>query len=651
MVRRQAVAFALAVAAATGGCSGPASPPDAGTRPLNHAPEVAYVGQEACRRCHLEQFGTSTRTGMGRAFYPLTPKEIVETFSPPSEFVVQPSGLRYRMLERDGRYYQRQFLLDAAGREVAVDERELSYVIGSNNHSRSYVTLVDGRWFQAPACWYPGAQQFELCPGYEFKNDHFARQLEMACLHCHNGKMETIAGRRNQYREPYPHGLGCERCHGPGQLHVERWTAGQDTPTGAADPTIVHPRRLPPRERAQICFQCHLGDSKVTERVSRPGRDITGYRPGMELTEFLVPFRYRQQVRSEFGLSAQADRMLLSACYTESAGKLECLTCHDPHVSVYHPDRPADAFRLACLSCHAEAACTAAPAERQATPQLPDDCVACHMRRAEPDDQRFTEFTDHWIRRDVRAEPPDHRESYDVEPVFPESFARLTPAEQSFYRARAQALLARDAPARLRQPIWAAAERDYLESIRLGFDNADAWFFLSKIRRHMGARPAAHEALERAFARDRHHYDSAYAWGQALAQQGDPRAALAVFEDLLLRNPDDPMALAEAGRMLTLLGRPQETLSYLERAIRAEPWTAILRANACRTLAALGRFEEAAAMSLEAVRLNPDSPEMWELYEKTHEALGRQAEAAEGRRQRDIMSRIPKLDRLDAGDL
>ena len=39
------------------------------------------------------------------------------------------------------------------------------------------------------------------------------------------------------------------------------------------------------------------------------------------------------------------------------------------------------------------------------------------MRKAEPDDQRFTEFTDHWIRRDINLKERDHRQNYQVEPL------------------------------------------------------------------------------------------------------------------------------------------------------------------------------------------------------------------------------------------
>ena len=130
----------------------------------NQDPSVAYVGAESCGECHEGIQLTHSQTGMGRAFFPMTADVVVEDFTDDNE-VVEASGLRYRMLERDGKYYQRQFVLDSAGREIAAEERELAFVMGSNNHNRSYVTLYENRLFQAPICWYPQASRWELCPG------------------------------------------------------------------------------------------------------------------------------------------------------------------------------------------------------------------------------------------------------------------------------------------------------------------------------------------------------------------------------------------------------------------------------------------------------------------------------------------------------
>jgi tetratricopeptide (TPR) repeat protein len=598
---------------------------------LNMDPEVKYVGENVCRECHFEEYGTSKKTGMGRAFFPMSADDIVEDFTADNELVVEESGLHYRMIQRGEEFYQQQFMLDSRGNQVAFDERRLVWVLGSNNHSRGYVTEYNDGLFQAPVCWYPDETKWELCPGYEFKNDHFAREINHGCIHCHNGTMKLVEGERNRYERPFPHGIGCERCHGAGELHVERWRSGE-TPTGEADPTIVHVRRLPQAERIEVCFQCHLGDARASERVHRWDRDFSQHRPGRQITETIVPFRYVQQTQWDFGLSAQADRLLQSRCYKESGGKIECLTCHNPHITVYHEDRPAEHFRLRCLSCHAEADCTEEASVRAETFPAEDDCIQCHMRKAEPDDQRFTEFTDHWIRRDIDLDERDHRDNFEIEPIFPERFAKLPAGEQWFYRARAESLLGRDVPTSKQPPVWVMAEKSFEQSIELGFDNVHSWFFLGKVRTYQKRYREAHVAFERAYRHDQTHHDAAFAYGQSLVRQRDPNGGLEVFRKMLAQDSGDTMALAEVGRVLSSLGRHEEAIEHYDRAIREEPWLVNLHLNRGRVFATMGNFAEAARSAKEIVRLDPDNPDSWTFYEKSHEAAGLMDEALEGRR-------------------
>ena len=602
---------------------------EAPLRFLNQGPEVKYVGRDQCKLCHLGIFETFAGTGMGRSFYPLTAETAVEDFTGNNQLVVQTKGVHYRMYERGGRYYQRQYLLDSRGREFAVDERQLVYVIGSNNHGRGYVTLQGDGMFQAPVCWDPTETMWMLCPGFEYDNSHFSREIGYTCFFCHNGRMELVQGERNRYREPIPHGIGCERCHGPGQLHVERYLGGGGTPKRRADLAIVNPRRLPPEERIQVCFQCHLGDSSATERVVRHGRTLDSFRPGQPLSQVVVPFRYAEPTEFDFGIAAQADRLILSRCYTESGGRLECLTCQDPHVTVYRKDRPSDFFREKCLGCHRPDDCAAPQQERGRTEPV-DDCVSCHLRRAEPVDRRYARFTDHWIRRDVELTERDRRTTYELEPVFPEAFASLSAGEQAYQRARANFLRALEAPAEARPLLWGRAERSFRQALENGFDVAETWFFLGKVHMYEQQWTEAVDALETALKRDADHHDAAFALGQSLAALGEFARASAVFREMLTHNPDDPMALAEYGRASWTLGCSYEAISAFRRAVEQEPWNAPLRLNLGRALASAGRFEEAAEVGAQAARLDPDAIPVWEFYQNVMRYAGRPDQAKEG---------------------
>ncbi len=629
MARFAAAIAALAVWAVlpSVGCR-TAAPPGAGEGAGPVPAGAVYVGPSACKGCHAAIGATFARTGMGRSFYPLTAETAVEDFERRNVVDVEATGVRYRMTRRDGRFYMKQFVVEASGREAAVDEREMRFVVGSGNHSRSYVTEVDGKLFQMPVCWYPSLGAWDLCPGFEHKNDYFARELSATCVFCHNALMEREAGTRNRYRQPLPAGIDCERCHGPGSLHVARWRDGSEAPTGERDDTIVNPRRLPQPVRIQLCMQCHLADSINTERVGRHERTLESFRPGEPLTAVMVPFRWKEALPAEFGIAGQADRFVLSRCWRESGGKIDCLTCHDPHVPVYRKDRPAGFFREKCLTCHEVAACSG-PADRRRRTSPPDDCVACHMRRAEPGDHPHTTFTDHWIRRRPEAGEPRARSTVALEPVIPEAFEALSAADRAYYEGRAYFLRGNDLGGPARRMAMAEAARALERASSAGFARAEGPFFLGKALLAGGRPEDAAAAFERAHALDPAYADAALAWGQALLRARRTAEAAEVFRGILARDPAHAGALAELARGALVESRPEEALDLYRRALAAEPWNARIRANVATILAGTGRAAEAEDAMREALRYGPGEADLWKAYAEMLSAAGEAGEASE----------------------
>jgi Flp pilus assembly protein TadD len=87
--------------------------------------------------------------------------------------------------------------------------------------------------------------------------------------------------------------------------------------------------------------------------------------------------------------------MEASRCFRESGGKLNCLSCHDPHVQ----PRPVDIagyYRAKCLSCHSVQSCRLPVKTREA--QTPaDDCAGCHMPKRQVQQISHSALTNHRI--------------------------------------------------------------------------------------------------------------------------------------------------------------------------------------------------------------------------------------------------------------
>jgi Flp pilus assembly protein TadD len=595
----------------------------------NHDRSVAYVGAQACAKCHQEIAATHARTGMGRSAYRMTPAVAVEDFTTSNLFVDESTGLHYRMFERDDAYWMRQFLVDSKGTETYADERRIDWVIGSNHHSRSYVTIRDGAWYQMPVCWYPEPAIWDTCPGFENANVGFRREVSSSCVFCHNGRMVLKAGETKRYEDPVPEGIGCERCHGPGALHVEKWSDGEMAPTGASDPTIHNPARVPPPRRSEICYQCHLGDSKATERANRWDRSREDYRPGRPITEAFVAMTYREPSVHAFGLSAQADRLFLSRCFRETKGQLDCLTCHNPHVTVYRKDRPADFFNAKCAGCHAKDAC-AAPESARAATDPPDDCVQCHMRKAEAHDQEHASFTDHWIRRDLATDPAERRVSLDVVPAIPDPFRALEPGERLYAAGRGLFGLATDwPPGPERAALVAAAETSLREAGRKGFEHPERDLLLAKTLADQGRldeAAAAHASVLRA---DPANAEAALKRGRALLAAGRAEEAVAQFRTGLERHPDDSALLEELAVIELGSNRPDAALAACDRALARDPIRPRAHANRGIALWKLRRYPEAIDAMRTAAALDPMDVEVWRFLAGSLREAGFREEAEE----------------------
>ncbi|HKI16384.1 MAG TPA: multiheme c-type cytochrome, partial [Isosphaeraceae bacterium] len=258
---------------------------DSGSPYQNTRLGVKYVGDAACVRCHADIVASFGRTPMGSSLAPLgsVPPIGGDGTSARPPFEVQ--GLRYSVENRGGHVIHIESRHDASGRVVARNEAEVQYVLGSGRQAFAFLIERDGYLFESPITWYAGERKWQLSPSYERRNYHFDRPILEDCLFCHTNRVERASSALNRYRPPIFHGyaIGCERCHGPGEIHV-----GRSKVIDGKDLSIVNPANLEPSLGDAVCEQCHL----IGRRVSRPDLRTDDYRPGLPFYRFwsaLVP--------------------------------------------------------------------------------------------------------------------------------------------------------------------------------------------------------------------------------------------------------------------------------------------------------------------------------------------------------------------------
>ena len=325
------------------------------------------MSSETCVKCHPTQVISYAKTGManslgrpvrqsGGAFQHALSGSRIEITS-------DPAGMKHR-LKQNG--------LDAVYR--------ISYFVGSGNHGRSYLIELEGRLFQSPASWYTARRKWDLSPGFDIQRElDFDRPITAECLFCHSGAPRPVAFTLNSYEQPAfaSEAITCERCHGPSDRHVVQPSVRN----------IVNPAKLPPRLRDAVCEQCHLGGEA---RILNPGRQPGDFRPGQSLEDTLAVYIFDRPSDSRgeaMKVVSHSEQLAASKCAQQSAGRMWCGTCHDPHD---RPSQPVVPYKQRCQQCHP-------PTSLVKHPERTEDCVGCHMPRRRAYDGGHTAFTDHQI--------------------------------------------------------------------------------------------------------------------------------------------------------------------------------------------------------------------------------------------------------------
>jgi hypothetical protein len=360
----------------------------------NTAPGVGFVGSEVRGGCHTEIYQTFLKTDMGRSMS--LPTGADELAKIPSRITFHDANLnRYFETFRHGSdMFQSEFELAPDGTEVFRNTQKIAYVIGSGANGAGYIVRRGSYLLEAPLSYYTKNKSWALSPGYELRDYGFSRTVSAGCIVCHSGLPEPAPGEYGRYNDPpfRELAIGCESCHGPGELDAQERTHGAPV-VGSMDTAIVNPVKLSSWLADNICMNCHqAGDT----RILQPGKNYSDFRPGMPLEDtvaiFALPLTPQSPTASP--LLNHYSLMKLSKCFTSSNGRMSCLTCHDPHVQ---PRISAAAYyRQRWMTCHTQKSCSLPSRVRNGrTP--PDDCAGCHMPRRSLTLISHSVLTDHRI--------------------------------------------------------------------------------------------------------------------------------------------------------------------------------------------------------------------------------------------------------------
>ncbi len=526
------------------------------------------VPDVTCASCHEDVYHSYDQTGMGRSMSKFDPLNAPEQFDNAVVYNAASSTYYESFLNGDS-LFQRSWRLDDAGERYAERVLPADLVVGSGNATRSYLTEVNGRYTEMPLTWYIDRAAWDVSPGYDQRDQGFARPINLECMTCHNATPTYSPHTVNHYPE-VPLGIGCERCHGAGGTHVERALAGL---VEDRDSTIVNPAALDRDRQLSVCQQCHLTGISVFA----DGEDPTTFEPGMLLAAHRSVFAEVEESTpgARFGIASHGVRLAQSECFKLS--EMTCTTCHDPHQPVASLD--PDWFNARCQDCHQDepASTTCARPVSDPADRLTGNCAGCHMQKGGTSDIPHVTFTDHWIRPVRTGAPPAGPIDFSVRRPDPLTLVPVAQSEASRSNARVADLETAIAYFEFYETVHQLPA--YLDSVITltssafdsGLDRVDARLARGKAHLERGEFAQAVEHLASGAAADPANATIAY-WHAVSLQRADLlEQALTEISRAVTTQPLFAEAHLKRGDLLSALGRFDEAVAAYRRVIDLDP--------------------------------------------------------------------------------
>jgi predicted CXXCH cytochrome family protein len=315
-----------------------------------------YVGSAACQKCHAQIYEHWQKTPMANVVrdpreHPdaITPNLATNNVSP--KFTKDQVALVYGSIWKQ-RYFTK------IGDDYYPEPAQWDV---TNKVWRPYMVANGTDWW---ATFYPP--------------DNMKRPTGPTCDGCHSVDYNI------QTRQVAEWNVGCERCHGPGSVHVEHATRGN----------ILNPARMDYVQANDTCIQCHSQGRPLKNPIEGKYYDWpVGYHVGLNLRDYwqLEEHTLGQLSFTHFPDGTAHKNRMQGNDFTQSVmyrRGVTCFDCHDVHGTENYAQLRKPANQI-CLDCHGPGsrngprAATLAEHTHHKDASTGSECVACHMPKIE----------------------------------------------------------------------------------------------------------------------------------------------------------------------------------------------------------------------------------------------------------------------------
>ncbi len=324
-----------------------------------------YVGSAACKSCHERTYARWSKTRMANVVVDPKqhPEEIVADFSKPDPLLTP---------ARD------ESKPDAP---APLTKDDIALVYGSRWKQR-YFKKVGDDYFVYPAQWdvaHKLWRRYFVANGTDwwaplYPPDNFQRPTGPLCDGCHSVNYNITTKTVTEWN------VGCERCHGPGEAHVNH----------PARDNILNPSRFDYVHANDTCIQCHSQGQPLTNPIEGKYYDWpVGFEVGKNLADHweLEDHKLGETTFTHFADGTAHKNRMQGNDFVQSlmyARGVTCFSCHDPHggENVAMVRKTGNALCLDCHGPNSQAGPHAATIEQHTHHKAGSpgsECIACHM--------------------------------------------------------------------------------------------------------------------------------------------------------------------------------------------------------------------------------------------------------------------------------
>ena len=346
--------------------------------PLSEQPAM-MVGSGQCVLCHEQSHEDWISSRHSKMVQPARPGQVRGDFS---QERLTLRGEDYRIRRVGSKYFITEPFF--TGEPV---EHQVDYTLGNRRIQHYLTTLEDGRVIVLPPTWDVLRREWfhnlEIAAPDQREGVIPVQLWNKNCFGCHvSDQVKGFRPGENRYDTTWlDFGTTCERCHGPGSRHVDKYT-NLDVYGDDPELHIVLQTRLDHQTNSMVCAQCHSFRDQMAFGFAAGDNYFDFFFPLLEYTQEPSedPTWYPDGKTRRFSTNALG--IWQSECFVE--GGATCTGCHlDPHrPDIERNEQLLPTNNSLCTGCHEAigadlTAHTFHPAASEGS-----SCVECHMPRS-----------------------------------------------------------------------------------------------------------------------------------------------------------------------------------------------------------------------------------------------------------------------------